>query len=153
MAAAAVLNGMLRDSLGRASLSPGEMRRHSDTCDALCRVAGKVLQLLGVLADNFNDNGTIDARRQRIYMELLRCCISIFTLLVSQEKIHGSNDSTYFKNLAAGLLQYDSLNLIVKHANYASLRASLESPGEAKGREDLMIVEDALCFFCSVAEE
>lgn len=157
---------ILLDSLmsAQTSLSKDYQKREREVCISLCRVVGKVLIVLGKVVKQAAAESSVSERRKQDNRETLRCCISLFTILVA--KGHGSQmrDASYFKVISKILMEYDVLKEIIGHGMSASTVASvsiLSSEGDkAYGRrgpssseiDNLVVVQSVLNLLYSVAE-
>ncbi|CAJ1956519.1 unnamed protein product [Cylindrotheca closterium] len=161
LAAAILLDSVLG---ARATLSRGQLKRERDVCTSLCRVASTVLRVLGKVLQEAASDPLVTDQRKGDNRETLRCCISLFTILVA--KGHGSqmSDASYFKLVSKTLVEYDALKEIIDHGMQASNAAAssiLSSEGDevygTRGPssteiDSLVVVQSVLNLLYSVAE-
>ena len=152
LASAIVINGMIETVLDSSSPHPQELGYRNSIFNSLCRVNGKVLRLLLVLIkaqDDKREDAVIQVYEQH---SLLRCCISLFTALITRG--HGSefSDTSYFKMLSATLLDHEVLHLLVQYAVSASSKAASSIASRNNERENLGIVKSVLNLLYAVAE-
>jgi len=160
-AAAILLDSLLS---ARAARSQEQQKRERDVCTSLCRVASKVMKVLGKVLKEAASDSLVTEQRKRDNRETLRCCISLFTVLVA--KGHGSqmSDASYFKLVSKTLREFDVLKEIIGHGMSASSAAAssiLSSEGDkayamrgpsSTEIDSLVVVQSVLNLLYSIAE-
>ena len=159
LASAVVLCGLIDGTIDSSS---GPRATHQNSIyNALCRVNCKVLQLLG---EELRENKKLEGSERKDCITSLRCCISLYTVLVARGQGSGFSDAAYFKILAETLREYEILPQLLKHAAEESSLASTalfarwkdksidNSAGRTHGSESLWIVKAILRLLYSVAE-
>ncbi|KAL3940113.1 MAG: hypothetical protein SGBAC_005274 [Bacillariaceae sp.] len=157
---------ILLDSLLSALPAPSQeqQKRERDVYASLCQVTSKVLRVLGKVVKAAASDSLVTEERKQGNRETLRCCISLFTILVA--KGHGSqmSNASYFKLVSKTLMEYDVLKEIIGHGMSASNAAAtsiLCSQGDkAYGNrgpsstevDSLIVVQSILNLLYSVAE-
>lgn len=134
--------------------------------NSLCRVNSKVLQVLGEVIKADNKKNDVSTKGKRENRESLRCCISLFTVLVAKGQGSQISDASYFKLISETLREYDVLKQLIEHGMTASREAansilsSFSSQSKDYWRrgpslqeeENLVVVQSVLNLLYSVAE-
>ena len=135
VAAAILLDSLLSVKTG---LSKEQQKLEKEVCTSLCRVGSKVMGVLGKVVKQAASDLSVTEQQKQDNRETLRCCISLFTVLVAKGNGSQMSDASYFKSLSETLLEYDVLKEIIGHGMSASSAASssiLSSKGDkAYGR-------------------
>ena len=120
LASSIIINNLIETTT--TSNSGPNKHRENMIYNSMCRVNSKVLQAIGDIIDIGNSDSNM--KEVQDHRDSLRCCISLFTVLVVKGQGSQRSDASYFKLISETLRDYHVLEKVIKHGMAASNAAA-----------------------------
>ena len=120
LASSIIINNLIETTT--TSNSGPSKHRENMIYNSMCRVNSKVLQAIGDITDIGNSDSNM--KEVQDHRDSLRCCISLFTVLVVKGQGSQRSDASYFKLISETLRDYHVLEKVIKHGMAASNAAA-----------------------------